>query len=240
MQDRIHMDSESGAMAPALALSRLLQLASPMLPVGAYSYSQGLEWGIEAGAVTDAASAQRWIGDVLELTMGSFELPILARLRHCWETDDETGLAHWNKFFSVARETSEARAETLQMGYSLTRLLEVLEDFDQAFCARLTRLAPLTFPLVYAGAATVWQIPADAGAQAYAWSWLENQVGAAMKTVPLGQVAGQRILLALGAKLPIVVTRAKTLADDELSNFAPGLTLASCRHETQYSRLFRS
>ena len=80
----------------------------------------------------------------------------------------------------------------------------------------------------------------DAALTAYVWSWLENQVLAAIKLVPLGQVAGQRLLLALGARIPRVVAIAMTLDDADLSTFAPGLCLASARHETQYSRLFRS
>jgi urease accessory protein len=223
-----------------IALSRLLQLASPLLPVGAYSYSQGLEWAIESGGVRDAATAQQWIGDALEFYLFRFEVPLLLRLRRCWDADDAAGLAHWNDFFCAGRDSAEARAETLQMGYSLHRLLKDLDGFDATFYARLQAIAPLTFPLVYAGAASVWKISANASAQAYAWSWLENQVSAAMKTVPLGQVAGQRMLLALGALLPAAVQGAIAAADDDLNNFAPGLTLAGCRHETQYSRLFRS
>ena len=75
---------------------------------------------------------------------------------------------------------------------------------------------------------------------AYLWSWLENQVMAAIKAVPLGQVAGQRLLLALGARMPAAVAVAKAVADDDVASFAPGLALASARHETQYTRLFRS
>ncbi len=228
------------AMLENIALSRLLQLASPLLPVGAYSYSQGLEWAIESGVVHDADSAQRWISDALELYLCRFELPLLWRLQQAWEAGDEAALEHWNNYFCAGRETAEARAETLQMGYSLVRLLKELDGFDADIIGQLTHLAPTSFPLAYACAATVWHIPAIAGMQAYAWSWAENQVSAAMKTIPLGQVAGQRILLALGTHIPASAQAACELKDDELSNFAPALTLAGCRHETQYSRLFRS
>jgi urease accessory protein len=232
------MDINSGG--DALALSRLLQLASPLLPVGAYSYSQGLEWAIDSGAVRDAPTAQRWIGDALEFYLARFELPLLWRLYQCWRSDDAAGLAHWHAQFCAGRDNAEARAETLQMGYSLTRLLGDLNAFDAALTERLAQFAPVSFPLAYAGAAAAWRIDGQAALQAYAWSWAENQVSAALKAVPLGQVSGQRMLLALGAQLPAVVAGALALDDDELSNFAPGLTLAGCRHETQYSRLFRS
>lgn len=223
----------------SLQLSRLLQLASPLLPVGAYSYSQGLEWVIENGAVNDVDSAGEWIGDVLEFNLARFELPILARLRRAWDARNAAELTLWNRCYCAGRDCAEARAETLQMGYSLVRLLEAL-DLDDAAIALLQRFVPVSFPLAYSCATSLWQIPSEQSMQAYAWSWAENQVSAALKTVPLGQVAGQRLLLALGAKIPAAVQVAVEKADADLSNFAPGLAIAGARHETQYSRLFRS
>ena len=220
-------------------LSRLLQLASPLLPVGAYSYSQGLEWVIENGAVRDVDGAGEWIGDVLEFNLARFELPILARLRRAWDAHNAAELTVWNRCYCAGRDCAEARAETLQMGYSLVRLLEAL-DLDDTAVAMLGRFVPVSFPLAYSCATSLWQIPNAESLHAYAWSWAENQVSAALKTVPLGQVAGQRLLLALGAKIPAAVQVATEKADTDLSNFAPGLAIAGARHETQYSRLFRS
>lgn len=227
-------------MIDSIALARLLQLASPMLPVGAYAYSQGLEWAIEDGTVRDAASAERWIGDVLEFSLCSFELPVLWRLCDAWLADDHIRISQWNEFFCAGRDTAESHAETLQMGYSLCRLLESLSAGDVTQPDRLRSLTAISFPSAYACAATIWEVPPMAAVQAYAWSWLENQAGVAMKTVPLGQTDGQRLLLALGARLPVLVEAACNLRDCEISNFAPGLALAGCLHETQYSRLFRS
>jgi len=224
--------------AAPVALSRLLQLASPMLPVGAYSYSQGLETAIEDGVVRDAATASQWINDVLMLYMGRFELPLLWRM--CEAFADGEDPAQWNIMYRLGRDTSEGRAETLQMGYSLTSLLRDLGCFDRAAFANLEKCPQITFPLAFAWAATAWQIPTAMSVQAYAWSWLENQVAAAMKAVPIGQVAGQKILLHIGALIPDVVARASNLPEENISNFAPNLTLAACRHEVQYSRLFRS
>lgn len=223
----------------ALQLTRLLQLASPLLPVGAYSYSQGLEWGIDSGAVHDAETAGAWIGDALEFGLARFELPVLARLCAAWEADDRAALAHWNALFCTGRDCAEARAETLQMGYSLVRLLEAL-DGDEAMVDALGRFVPVSFPLAYACAAAMWRIPRTESLLAYAWSWAENQVSAALKTVPLGQVAGQRLLIVLGEKIPAAVEAACGRDDERLSNFTPGLAIAGARHETQYSRLFRS
>lgn len=221
-------------------LSQLLQLSSPMLPVGAYCYSQGLEWAIEVEEVSDLASAQRWIQDVLTLSMAQFELPLLLRLYQAWESQDLDSVSLWNQRFLAGRDSSEALAETKQMGYSLARLLKELESLPLSFIAQLQQLQTVSFPAAYAGAAYIWQIPAREMLHGYAWSWLENQVSVAMKAVPLGQVAGQKILLQSGAQLPDLIQSVMALPDDELSNFSPALSLCSCLHETQYTRLFRS
>ena len=208
-----------------MSLAKLLQLASPALPVGAYSYSGGLEAAVEAGVVRDAESAEQWIGDVLEFSMARMEAPILFRMMK-----DQK---HWNETFLASRETAELRAETVQMGYSLNRLLKDLGLGE-------VPVEEPTFPCAFAHAASHWKIEPEAALQAYLWSWLENQVMAAVKAIPLGQTDGQRILLSLGDLLPSLVKKAMQMQDADLENFAPGLALHSARHETQYSRLFRS
>ena len=230
----------AGAASSLLPLVRLLQIASPTLPIGAYSYSQGLEWAVESGEVRDAASAQVWIGDVLECIVAPGEAAVAWRLLVAAQNADWPALATWNAWFRASRETAELRAETEQTGGSLAKLLHDLDLLDAPATAILATLAPVTLPAAFALAARAFAIPADAALAAYVWSWLENQVLAAIKLVPLGQVAGQRMLTALGARIPAVVARATTLRDDDLSTFAPGLALASARHETQYTRLFRS
>jgi urease accessory protein len=199
---------------------RLLQLASPTLPVGAYSYSGGLEAAIETGIVKDAASAQRWIGDVLDYSVLRMEAPLLLKMI-------EAPAAEWNETFLASRETAELRAETVQMGYSLNRLLPELGVEPCPY-------EEPSFPAAYAQAARAWGIPARQALTAYLWAWLENQVMAAVKAVPLGQTDGQKMLLALGAKLH------EEVDEEEPGNFAPGLAILSSLHETQYSRLFRS
>lgn len=219
-------------------LARLLQLASPALPVGAYTYSQGFEWAVECGTVKDEATALAWIGDQLEWNLGRFEAPLLAQMMAAWKVG--AGDTALDERYLASRETSELRAETLQMGYSLRRLLGELDDLPADFMARIAVPPAPTFAYVWSGVATIWQIPPTEALTAWLWSWAENQVMAALKAVPLGQAAGQRILLDIGRRLPAVVERALTLEDDELSNFAPGFAIACARHETQYSRLFRS
>ena len=223
-----------------LGLTRLLQLASPALPVGAYSYSGGLESAIEDGIVTDARNAEAWIRDVLTFSVGSFEAPLLSRMMAALADEDYAALARWNTLFRSGRETAELRTETLQMGHALVTLLK-----DLSFCSadeleKLRGISALTFPAAFAFAAHHMKVERNAALVGYLWSWLENQVMAALKTVPLGQSAGQRMLASIGADLPAIAQRAGVLEDDELTNFAPGLAIASSRHETQYSRLFRS
>jgi urease accessory protein len=222
------------------ALLRLLRLASPMLPVGAYSYSQGLEWAIEAGTVRDAASAQRWIGDTLRYGMARFEAPLWWRLYRCWEQGDGEGAARWNELFLASRETAELRAETLQMGGSLRLLLVDLGEFAERDLAPLAAMQAPTYVTVAAFAAAAWRIPPRAALTGYCWSWTENQVLAALKAVPLGQVAGQRMLAALSPRIESAVAEAIDCEDEALANFMPGIALASTLHESQYSRLFRS
>jgi len=205
---------------------RLLQLASPTLPVGAYSYSGGLEAAVEAGIVKDAASAQQWIGDVLEFAIARMEAPVLLRMM-------AGEIRSWNDLFLASRETAELRAETLQMGYSLNRLLPELG-------LSALELEEISFPAAFAQAASAWKIDPNDALTAYLWSWTENQVMAAIKAVPLGQTDGQRLLLALGSQIRQTVEEASSINFENLGNFAPGLAMLSSRHETQYSRLFRS
>jgi len=221
-------------------LVRLLQLASAVLPVGAFSYSHGLEAAVEAGVVHDQKSAHAWIIDLLSYSMASMEAPVLLRLIDAWRSKNFAAVQHWNDLFLASRETAELRAETVQMGFSLARLLNQLDGIDSDALTYLTELREISFPSAFALAAGSWNLPPAAALSAYLWSWAENQVMAALKIVPLGQTDGQRMLLAIGDRLAAVVAQASTLSDDDIGTFTPRLALLSSRHETQYSRLFRS
>ena len=236
----------AGGSAPTrpglLPLLRLLQLASPALPVGAYTYSQGLEWAVESGLVRTEAQAATWIGELLEWSLAGFEAPLLARQLAAWSQGDDTEVARLNDDFLASRETAELRAETAQMGWSLARLLAELDAFASipGWRARLLAVEAPCFPTVWSAAAVAWQIPVDQALAAYLWAWAENQVMAAVKAVPLGQSAGQRLLATLGARIPALAEGALALPEAAWSNYTPGLAIASSRHETQYTRLFRS
>lgn len=234
-------------MSAGLALVRLLQLASPALPVGAYSYSQGLEAAIEEGLVRDAASAERWIGEVLARSTAAVEAPLWRRLFAAWQRGEGEAAARHDAYFLSTRETAELRAESLQMGYSLARLLGELEG--AAGAAAIAPLAALvaagggSFPAAFTFAAVLWQLDEEEALLGYLFSVLENQVTAALKAVPLGQTDGQRLLVRLGERLPELARQSAALAagpDEALCNFTPGLAILSSRHEAQYSRLFRS
>lgn len=224
----------------SLALIRLLQLASPALPVGAYSYSQGLESAVEAGIVKGAAAAKAWIGDLLHFNVATMEAPLGVRLYRAWRDDDNEAASYWNSYALASRETMELRAESAQMGYSLTRLLVDGNFCDVTKLASLTQLESKSFPAAFGFAAFEFGLSENEFVSAYLWSWLENQVIAAVKLVPLGQVAGQKLMFALGGAIPQLAEQILNLSDDDLCNYAPGLAILSSQHETQYSRLFRS
>lgn len=228
-------------MTPEASLVRLLQLASPALPVGAYTYSQGLEWAVERGTVRDESSAGRWIGDLIEHGIGRYEAPLVGAMMSAWSAADNASVTVMNAEFLASREAAELRAETVQMGFSLRRLLHDLRDDALAPVIDVVEpLAEVAFPTVWSGIAATWAIDREAAIAAYLWSWAENQVMAALKAVPLGQAAGQRLLAGLGRAISSIAAQRKDWPPSAWSNFTPGLAIASARHETQYSRLFRS
>jgi urease accessory protein len=221
------------------ALLPLLQLASPSLPVGAYTYSQGLESAIEKGMVKDESSAREWIIESLGI-VGDFEAPILWRLLNAFAARDTTAVTHWTESFVAARDTAEFRAETIQMGYSLGKLVADLKIADDDLLAILASQVEVPLPTAFACAAEALGVPNEDALLGMLFSVVENQVLVCVKSVPLGQVSGQRLLLSLHDAIEAAALRARMLGDDELSNWAPGLSLFSMQHETQYSRIYRS
>jgi urease accessory protein len=221
------------------ALLPLLQLASPSLPVGAYTYSQGLESAIEKGMVKDESSAREWIIESLGI-VGDFEAPILWRLLNAFSARDTAAVTHWTESFVAARDTAEFRAETIQMGYSLGKLVTDLKIADDGLLAMLASQAEIPLPTAFACAAEAMGVPHEDALLGMLFSMMENQVLVCVKSVPLGQVSGQHLLLSLHGAIEAVALRARMLSDDELSNWAPGLSLFSMQHETQYCRVYRS
>jgi urease accessory protein len=226
--------STSPVPGSALALWRLI---SPMLPIGAFAWSQGLEYAVEVGWVADEAAAASWIGGVLEHNLAAVDIPILARLYRAWGEGDGAAVDSWGSLLRAMRETSELMHEDRELGRALARLLC---ELGIAEADPWREHAQTTYAAMFALAAYSWDIPVTEAARGYLWAWCENQVSAAMKLVPLGQNAGQRLL---GLLMPVIdrsTSRGLALAEEDIGATATGLGLASAAHETQYSRLFRS
>jgi urease accessory protein len=218
----------------------LLHLASPALPIGAFSYSQGLEAAIDVGMIANADDAAHWIANGLANVLAPGELPFIAHQLERWRTHDAHALIEANAEFIASRESGELRRETSQMGWSLRQLCAQLEWGDAERRATLERMTPIAQPTAFAFAAWAHDASSEATLAAYAFSWVENQMAAALKAVPLGQLAGQRIVVALRPRIEEAVARALATPPDSLNTFAPQLGILSARHESQYSRLFRS
>ena len=222
------------------ALLQLIRLASPSLPVGGFSYSEGIESAVDAGHVFDEASAGAWLVDQLELGIGRSDLPVAARALAAWRRGDRDAVAEWNAWLATTRETSELRRQSEQMGRSLAQWLRQRSAADDRI-ALLDALAPAPqWPVAFALAAADSGASARAVLASLAAGWAENATQAALKAVPLGQTAAQRILTALAAAIPAAVERALAMPAGEMQAFAPMLAILSSQHEEQYSRLFRS
>lgn len=227
--------------AGAATLLQLMWIASPALPVGGFSYSEGLEAAVEAGLVGDEAQAGDWLLDQLHLGLARCDLALVAQAHAAWQAGDGARAAALNDWAAHTRETAELRQQALQTGRSLLDWMRNGEHADDARLAALAGLQPAPlWPLAFALATVLAGASARDALLAFAWSWAENMAQAAMKTVPLGQSAAQRLLARLAAAIPDAAATAAALPDDERQAFTPGLAILSARHETQYSRLFRS
>lgn len=220
-----------------VALTRLLQLVSPALPIGAFAYSQGLEQAVASGWVTDEASAAEWLLGLLRHGMGTLDLPVLERLIDAWRTDNRPRVDAWSAWLAACRPTRETRAEERQLGAAMARAIAAIgvrEAEGWETHGHVTQAA------MFGLAAARYAIPTSAALAGYAFAWAEATTSAAVRLVPLGQSAGQRLLALAGDEIPDVCERARALADDELGATAPGQAIASALHEALYSRLFRS
>jgi len=220
-------------------LLRLLQLASPALPVGGFSYSEGMEAAVAHQLVHDEASARAWLIDQLHLVLARGDLPVMAQAIPAWQQHDVAQLKQLNDWVMQTRETFEMRLQTEQMGRSLLVWLRNQVDAETLRMKTCEDLPP-TWPLALALALSTHGIAVRQGLVAAAFGWAENMVQAAIKAVPLGQLSGQRILAALAAEIPSAVDHAMQMTTEDRQAFSPRLAILSARHETQYSRLFRS
>jgi urease accessory protein len=216
-------------------------LASPALPVGGFSYSEGLEAAVDAQQVADETQAGAWLADQLHLGLARCDLALVASAFPAWQDHDAGRIAALNQWSTTTRETAELRLQSEQMGRSLAEWLKNSAEGSDARIARLAELKPApAWPLAFALAAVLAGATRGEALLAYAMNWAEGMVQAAIKAVPLGQRAGQRVLRALLDDIPAAVEQAALVADTERQAFMPMLAILSSRHESQYSRLFRS
>lgn len=216
---------------------RLMQLVSPALPIGAFTYSQGLEWAVENQQVTSPEMVHDWMTGLIEDGLTHLDLPVLKLLYQAFQQDSEKDIAHWSEYLLASRETSELRQEENNRGRALSTLLV---DLEVAGASHYQQTLELTQLAGFALAAVAWNIPLQQAALGYGWGWIENQVAAAIKLVPLGQTAGQKLQLQLSELLPEAVQTGLLLDDEDIGASAPAMAIASSLHETQYTRLFRS
>jgi len=224
------------ALAP-VAFLRLLQLASPALPIGAFAYSQGLEQAVELGWVHDETSALSWVRGVVSEVLPRLDVPVLGQLHRAWSAGDLASVRHLSRFLHACRESAELGAEDRQLGAALARVL-----FGLGIAQAEPWIADddATFVTSLGLAAVHFELPVQAAALGYLFCWLENQVAAATRLIPIGHIAAQRVLSQVLSGLPSAVDRGLRLPFDDLGFLAPGLAVASALHETTYSRLFRS
>ena len=238
----IHMSTATNMMGiitmniDQLQLVQLLQLTSPSLPIGGFSWSQGTESAIDQGWLKDEADYGRWLHGIISTVFVNQEWPLLRKLYGAWQQQDLDQVVHWNRYALALRETKELYLEDTQMGAALLRLMRDLEyhparQWDENATSYLT---------AFALAAAEKNIPLDAASTGLAWSWLENQIAAALKTFPMGQTAGQRIFHHIAPRIAPLLEQSRDVADEDIGFSLPGVVLASMQHERQYSRLFRS
>ncbi|MFS2225788.1 urease accessory protein UreF [Pantoea sp. B65] len=224
-------------MITPLQQLRLLQLSSAALPIGGFTYSQGLEWAVECGWVSSVAQFRQWQQLQIEQTLIRQDLPLLLRLYRACQAQDVERFRHWSHFLLSCRETAELRSEEQQRGAAMTRVLtglQLLPPENWRAALQLTQSGGLAW------AGTVWQIPESALLLSLAYSSLESAVMAGVKLVPFGQQAAQSLLMELSETLAQQLPLALALDDEELGGSLPLVAIASSRHETQHTRLFRS
>ena len=231
--------TQAGEILPAASLLQLIWLASPALPVGGFSYSEVLEVAVERAGVATESIALDWLVDQLHLTIARGDLAVIAQTIPAWREADLPRIRQLNDWVLQTRETSELRLQAEQMGRSL---LDWLRNHDGANPQHIDAFAQMqpTYPVAFALAASQTAACVRDCLLAYAFGWAENMMQAALKSVPLGQSAGQRILARLSRDIPSAVESAMLLADGDRQAFSPMLAILSSQHETQYSRLFRS
>lgn len=216
------------------AVLRLLHLSSAGLPVGAYAFSHGLEYAIEAAWLKSDADIEHWLSAQLRFSLAALDLPVMFRIHQALKASDHDAVRYWNALILASRETRELQLTDTATGLALQKLLP---EFDVKI---IDMQGPVSFVTAFAQAACHWHISDDMAGLGLCWSWVENQVNAATKLLPMGQTQAQRMMHSLQGQVPAAIAAAACVQDDCIGVSLPALSLASMHHETQYSRLFRS
>jgi len=232
------MTTDHHAALTTPGLLRLLQLSSVSLPVGGYAFSQGLEYAVEKGWVSNMVKTRDWIALQLHETQALIDLPVLKGAMQAVTATDEKSWQGWNDLILASRETRELRLTDTAMGEALVRLLKQLDVTLPRYASEAE--GDISFVALYAYPAVQWQIPFTAAATGLTFAWLENQIAAATKLVPLGQTQAQQLLSDLQTLIPATIRTAEDVDEAEIGGSLPALAIASAQHETQYTRLFRS
>lgn len=232
--------TESRISQSPLRLNRLLQLCSANLPVGGFSFSQGLEYAVEMGWVHNPASTKEWIGFNLQQSIAHTDLALLKRIQQTLIDDDFAGFIRWNQHALACRESNELYLADVAMGKALMRLLKDIQGIDSQYYMPLIKEKDISFVSAFALSATLFGLELSAMQSGYCWAYIDNQVAAATKLVPLGQTQGQNLLFELAEQVEQAIEQANQVDDDNIGASLPRLAMASAWHETQYTRLFRS
>jgi len=218
---------------------RLWQLISPTLPIGAYSYSQGLEYAVEVEWIKDEQTAEQWIIGQIKNNLSQLDVPVFLRMYEAWEKNDVEQVRYWNQIILALREAAELRQEDCNLGNALIKVMSGL-DVAMPSLTDIVDDEDMAFVSTFSFACQYWSIDKIEAVHGLLWSWCENQVAAAIKIIPLGQTSGQRIMSHAIKAISVAIDKGQKCSDEEIGLLAPGLAIASALHETQYSRMFRS
>jgi urease accessory protein len=219
----------------AIELLHLLQISNSALPIGAYSYSEGLETLIERKVIQNEYNLNLWLIQELKYGAIRIETAVMKRAFEVTNRSNLSKLKYWDDWLSAARETEELRQQSWQMGYSLLRLIEQIEPTTSYIVKACGN--PCNYSVAWGAIAAHWEIDLTAAILAYLQSWALNLINAAVKLIPLGQTTGQKLLLDLNCIITATTEEILNLQDDELSSCGWGLSLASMNHEILYTRL---
>lgn len=223
-------------IANPTTLGRLLQLSSANLPVGAFVYSEGLETLIVQGTIRTAVDLQQWLADALDVGSIRVDAALLQRQMAAMTANDTERFQYWDAWLGASRESEEMRMQSHHMGRALWRLYREMDGEK----APLVKGNANHYVSVFAQVAVAWRLPVAATLYAYIHSWAANLLTAGVRLIPLGQSDGQSVLWKLQEQIEAVLSFAQDASDEALCSWNIGQTLASMKHETLYSRLYRS